>query len=136
MSKKMKVITVMLAILVCSIAVCNVSKAETINFNVTVNQNTMNKDPMSRKAKKADGETNFYVTPTYFSCTASVKVRSVHASNIKECSSWAYVYSDNVNVTTVNPYNRSVKTGDYYYMQSFYGSGKSSEVNMRGRYTP
>lgn len=136
MSKKVKMIGVICAILLCFITIGNVARAETINFDVTVNQNKLNKDPMSRKASKADGEKNFYVRPTYFSCAAAVKVRSVLHEDYNKYSSWAYVYSDNTNVVTVNPYNRDVYKGKMYYMQSDYASGLASEVNMKGRYTP
>lgn len=113
-----------------------VSEAKTTSFNVTVNANVMNKDPFSYKEMKDDGEKNFYVRPTYFSAKGAIKVRSVYSSNYNQKSGWVYLYSDNLNVATVNPYNCTVYPGGSYYLQSDYGWGSSSEINVRGYYTP
>ncbi len=136
MSKRIRVRLLLFFAILFVVTGVYTTKAETISFNVTVNANTLNKDPMSRKATKADGETNFYVTPTSFSVAGSIKVRSVYNEDTSQYTPWYYVYSNNLNQATINPYNRSIYPGKLYYMQSDYGSGMSSEINVTGRYTP
>lgn len=134
--EKRKLILIGAAVLMCGLFALNV-KAETIAFNVTVNSEVMNKDPLSYKAEKfKDNDNNYYVTPTYFSANGYIVVRSINNNNYNIKSDWVKVYSGNLNVTTINPYGSNVPKGELYYMQSDYGIADKSEVNVKGRYTP
>lgn len=129
--------SIFFAMILCIVGCGYVSKAETISFNVTVNQNVMNKDPLSRKAKKADGETNFYVSPKSFSADGTVLVKSVYRNNAA-ISSPNYEFSsmDVGKSARKYAYLCSVYVDSYYYMQTNYKSGYSKELKVTGKYTP
>lgn len=114
-----------------------VVKAATVDFDVTVNCMVLNKDPLSKKViKYNDDDNNYYVRPTYFSASGYIKVKSVNRDNTSIQSGWVNIYSDNLNVVTVNPYGRNVPKDEYYYMQCDYGNATKTEVNVLGKYTP
>lgn len=125
-------------------AVGLVSHAETITFDLTVNQNVMNKDPLSRKEKKSDRTGNSYypndyfsVQPTHFSSTGVIRVRSVYRADTSQSSPyWDLSYLYVQKPAQAYRYNCSVHVGEYYYMQAMYGSGASKEINVRGNYAP
>lgn len=137
MSRKIKLIFVMLVAFFCIFVGGYASKAETIDFNVTVNRDVVNKDPYSRKAVKKDADDRFYVTPTYFSHVATIKVRSVYTGDVNQSSKLMELKSVYINSTRKFFYGGcAVHPGSYYYMQSTFHSGGNDEINIKGRYTP
>jgi hypothetical protein len=113
------------------------ASADTIDFNVTVNKSTTNEDPLSKKVTKStDGDTYFYVTPSYFSSTGNIKVRSINKSTPSIRSSYYSVSSGSINVTNKHAYGVSAPGNVYYYMEADFQSGSASKLNVKGRYTP
>jgi hypothetical protein len=111
--------------------------AETVPFNVTLNSRGGG-DVISRRAKKADGDKYFYVTPTKYTpynggfFATSYQLRGSAKSDMK------YVQAD-LNRARWGYYkNGFCPSGEYYYMYTEKGyipNGYSS-LNVLGRYTP
>lgn len=113
------------------------AKADTIDFDVTVNKSTTNVDPLSRKAlKNTDGDNYFYVRPTYFSATGNIKVRSVNHTSPSIRSKYYTISSGSVNVVKKYAYGSNVPGGQNYYMESDFGAATISTMRMKGKYTP
>lgn len=111
--------------------------AQTSQFDITVNKNTTNADPLSmRTIKDADGDDYFYVKPTYFSSTGTINVRSVYLNTPSIRSPYYNLSSGGVNVTRSFYYGSNVPDGVYYYLEGDYSSGTSNTMRVKGNYTP
>lgn len=143
MSKKVKIIALMFALIVVGAAGTYVAKAGEISFNVTVNQNVMNKDPLSRKEIKTNRNDNYYpndyfkVEPTHFSSPGTIKLRSVYREDTSQSSPYHLLSSIYVKKPAqAYKYGCAVHVGHYYYLQTMYGTGSSKEINVKGLYSP
>lgn len=107
--------------------------AETVNFNITVSS-TARIDPISKRAMKADGEQQCYVTVTGGSGTGKLNAHSerlfggVVSMNMQLSTS-------NIGQTQKRGYAKEARAGDYYFLNTSWSSGRG-QVNLLGRYTP
>jgi len=132
-----KIIKCMILGFYLSMLMGTVVSAETITFDIRVNRNITNVDPLSRRAYKTDdGDDCFYVTPTYFSCTGNIKVRSVNYSSPSIRSPYKTISSGSVDVWDYYYYNCYAPGGCDYYLEADYGSASTDSMRMMGRYTP
>lgn len=119
------------------LSVAPVVKAATVDFNITVTSNQLNQDPKSKRVlKNTDGSTYFYVTPSYFSRSGSIRVRSVQLDNKKIASGKHLISSKETGSKKIFTYDKAVAGGVYYYMESFYAASSGNSINVKGRYTP
>lgn len=113
--------------------------AETIDFDVTVNDTKTNEDNYSRKATKAGNpvyENRFYVTPKTFLIRNPVNVYSKQEA-YPYCSSYArHLAPGTENVTVSNPYTGDAPANKIYRLHAYYGGTKAGSARLKGKYTP
>ena len=115
--------------------------ADTTNFNVTVNKNNSNKDPISKRTKKAGGgkfENKFYATATGFSVNGSITAQSIELVQKKIKSKKLTLSSASVGKVRSASYKTTAKANKYYYMKADYvqSSLGAGAITVVGRYTP
>lgn len=136
--KKLRSLVGVFAVVLMLCCVGTTTHAETREFTLTVTKSGYDQDAKSRRTLKAGGdkyENCFYVTPTSFSRTGKILLRSVRYDDTSVRTEW--VTASKKNVTVHAYYMKTAKANKDYYLQGAYSSSSNNySLTVEGRYTP
>lgn len=107
--------------------------AQTVDFNITVTESAR-KDPISKRAMKADTEQQYYVTVT---SGVGGGVLRAHSERIdaEVISASIYISRETTGQTLTASYYTKANAGAYYFLNAYWSHGYG-DANIHGRYTP
>lgn len=134
-----KIMMILMLLSVCSSVRVIPVYAQTVDFNVTVNNKDLqltNSDTYSRRAEKKDNENNFYITVKSASNSTKINAFSRGVSK-KELTSYPVAVGKfTINKTKKSTYCGTAKAGQVFRLYTYLMPGNSGKVNIKGRFTP
>ncbi len=142
-SMKNKSIKRFMAAAICGVALMGqvvTMQAATTTFTLTVNDDGVNEDNISKRTEKNGGngmENRYYVTPTSFEGVGYMGVTSIDLKT-KKITSYEMVFSttDPVNYTRYASYKQQAPGDEFYFLKARNAGSATYSTNMKGRYTP